>query len=50
MICRREKLELERGIERISQEVVSLRRKVRALEGNSLNPGAKPSGYAVLDR
>lgn len=46
----REKLELERGLERISQEVVSLRRKVRAMEGNCLNPGAQPSGYAVLDR
>uniref|UniRef100_A0A7S4PHE4 Uncharacterized protein n=1 Tax=Guillardia theta TaxID=55529 RepID=A0A7S4PHE4_GUITH len=46
---RRHKLDLERGLEEVSKQIVSLRRQVRKLEGNSLNP--KPmQEYSVLER
>ena len=46
----REKLDLERRIEQLGVEIASLRRRVRAMEGNSLNPGALQGGFTVLER
>mmetsp|Transcript_44994 Transcript_44994/g.70554 ORF Transcript_44994/g.70554 Transcript_44994/m.70554 type:complete len:99 (-) Transcript_44994:32-328(-) len=46
---RRSKLDLERGLEKIGQQIASLRREVRRAEGDSLNP--KPvQDYSVLSR
>ena len=46
---RRSKLDLERGLEDVARRIASLRREVRRLEGDSLNP--KPmQDYTVLDR
>ena len=35
---RREKLDLERRLDQVAKQIASLRREVRRLEGNSLNP------------
>lgn len=46
---RRNKLDLERGLEDVARRIASLRREVRRLEGDSLNP--KPmQDYTVLER